>query len=194
MTLALRSPLPVRRRVTAALLAVVAALALTAPWLPSDPEGAPSATPASPAPGADAVAAATVADLAFLAGAWQAEEGPGRFREEFWSPPRGGTMVGAGRVVRGEATRFIEFLVLERTAEEGLVYRVALGHRQPEVKTFRLVELEPGRRAVFAMPENDFPTSLRYERTEEGDLLVVLGGEQRGQAVEMPIRFRRAAE
>jgi hypothetical protein len=138
--------------------------------------------------------------FAWLEGTWIATERPGQTREEIWSAPRGGTIVGTGRTVRGDRTTFIEFLTIEADEEGAIVYRALLGHRDPRAAAFRLVQAGDGR-AVFEDPENDMPRRVTYERLSPADgapdaparMRVLLEGESRGEAIRYPIDFVRSS-
>lgn len=54
----------------------------------------------------------SIEDMSWLAGHWTGE-GLGGYAEEIWSPPRGGVMMGAFRVLQDGKPRFYEFITLE---------------------------------------------------------------------------------
>ena len=92
---------------------------------------------------------AELSSAAWLAGHWLGE-GLGGVAEEIWSPPRAGSMMGAFRIVKGDAVSFYELMTL--VEEEGsLVLR--LRHFNPdltgweekgETVDFPLVSVEDG--------------------------------------------------
>jgi len=57
-----------------------------------------------------------VEQLSWLTGAWIGE-GLGGEIEEYWTPPKGGTMHAAFRLVTGGETRIIEYLLITETPE-----------------------------------------------------------------------------
>lgn len=139
--------------------------------------------------------AATIGDFAWLEGSWMTSERPGQIREEIWSAPRGGTIVGTGRTVRGDRTTFIEYLAIEQ-AEDGIHYRVLMGHRNPQPASFALIDAGDGF-AVFEDPENDMPRKITYKLVDLADdaaegmrkMTVILEGESNGRAIYYPIQF-----
>lgn len=72
---------------------------------------------------------ATLADVAWLAGHWV---GPalGGEAEEIWSPPRGGSMMGMYRLVKGGKPVFYELMTL---VEEGDSLTLRLKHFNPDL-------------------------------------------------------------
>jgi hypothetical protein len=121
-------------------------------------------TLAQPSPVAAVPAPADVAQLAWLSGAWEGEQ-DGMCMEERWTPPRGGTLLGVHRDVKGGRTVSFEFLRIEASAH-GLVYHASPQGRPPT--PFRAVETG-ARRVVFENREHDFPQRILYWRT--GDTL-----------------------
>jgi hypothetical protein len=103
--------------------------------------------------------------LAWLTGAWGSEVG-GRTTEEYWTPPRGGTMFGVNRTLSDDRTTAFEFLRIVITGDE-VYYLAAPGGRHPPT-AFKLVEQGEGR-VVFENHEHDFPQRIIYWRA--GDAL-----------------------
>ena len=64
---------------------------------------------------------ATLADFSWLAGRWEAHPN-GRLAEGLWSQPEAGVMMGMFRLVEGEKTLVLEFMVLRETPE-GIEFR-----------------------------------------------------------------------
>ena len=126
------------------------ALLVTAPALANDVQ---PANPSTPLPG-------------WLAGAWVNEAG-GTWQDEYWTPPRGGIMIGAARVGEGKALQFWESTRIERRSD-GRVFFVALP-RGSYGGEFAM----SGQGAdwiEFAEPAHDYPQRIRYWR--EGDRLL----------------------
>jgi hypothetical protein len=114
-------------------------------------------------------------DLSWMAGYWLDCSG-GREASETWSDPRAGLSVGHAVTSSAEGTWFEVSHI--RPTPEGLAYVAQPGGAPPT--TFVLIESGPAR-AVFANPENDFPTRVIYER--EGNVLSArIEGEVGGQA------------
>lgn len=129
--------------------------------------------------------AAPPPDLSWMAGYWLSCEN-GREASETWSDPRAGLMVGhAVSLENGRASFEVSHI---GPTPEGLAYVAQPGGAPPTV--FVVVESGPDR-AVFANPDNDFPTRIIYER--DGDALSArIEGEMGGQARSMAWEFRAA--
>ena len=102
--------------------------------------------------------------VGWLAGCWEAR-GATRTIEEQWSAPRGGTMIGTSRTLRGDSTVAYE-MVLLRSDAAGLAYEAHPGG-QPAA-TFRSTQVSDSL-VVFANPGHDFPQRVIYRR--RGDSL-----------------------
>ncbi len=123
--------------------------------------------------------------VAWLAGTWCSEDGE---TEETWAPPRGGTMIGTNRTVRGGRTVHHEFLLLLRV-HDAIVYRAHPAGQAPN--DFTLVEAE-GDALTFADPEHDYPQRITYAR--RGDqLTVTISGDASGDAKRASWRWVRGA-
>lgn len=128
---------------------------------------------------------ARVGDLGWLAGSWE-RSGPEEWAEEFWSPPRGGTMFGFGRTGRGESLREYEHLRLQ-AGDDGVPVYWGSPFGRPAVP-FRLVESGPGL-AVFANPAHDFPQRIVYRR-EGRTLKATISASDGGNAISWTFRRR----
>jgi hypothetical protein len=130
-------------------------------------------------------APAATPDMSWLAGYWL-DCSSGREQSETWSDPRGGLSVGHALSLSGARASF-EFAQVGPTPG-GFAYSAQPRGRAPTV--FVLSESGPNR-AVFASPENDFPTRIVYER--DGDALKArIEGEIDGQARSMEWNFTAA--
>ena len=124
-------------------------------------------------------------DLSWMAGYWLDCSG-GREASETWSDPRGGLSVGHAVTLEDGRTSF-EVSHIGPTPQ-GFAYVAQPGGVPPTI--FVLTESRPTR-AVFANPENDFPTRVIYERDGEG-LKARIEGEIGGQPRSMEWIFRAA--
>lgn len=124
-------------------------------------------------------------DLSWMAGYWL-DCSQGREASEAWSDPRAGLSVGHAVTVSGGEVSFEVSHIGPTPA--GFAYVAQPGGAPPTA--FPLIESGP-RRAVFANPENDFPTRVIYER--EGDALKArIEGEIDGRARSMEWNFAAA--
>ncbi|OYW46573.1 MAG: hypothetical protein B7Z08_12105 [Sphingomonadales bacterium 32-68-7] len=102
---------------------------------------------------------------AFLAGAWEQRTGD-TWADEFWTPPRGGMMIGAARIGRGEVLREFEHTRIVRKPDGSLSF-FAQPRGVPPTE-FPLVASGP-QMVEFASAAHDYPQRIRYWR--EGRLL-----------------------
>lgn len=101
----------------------------------------------------------------WLAGAWATADGES-WADEFWTPPRAGIMIGAGRTGKGAALEIFEHTWIVRKAD-GTISFFAQPRGVPAVE-FPLVD--SGADFVeFANAAHDYPQRVRYWR--EGRLL-----------------------
>jgi len=133
-----------------------------------------------------AAAQATINDFAWLSGCWDHQQG-NRQRDEIWSKPAGGSMLGMGRaVVDGKTTEY-EFTWIHQEADG--IYFTAKPSGQPEA-SFKLVRLE-GKHAVFENPKHDFPQRVIYRQNPDGSLIARIEGEMKGQPRGIDFPFKR---
>ncbi|HEY7508805.1 MAG TPA: DUF6265 family protein [Vicinamibacteria bacterium] len=130
------------------------------------------------------VAAASIERLSWMAGGWASRDGE-EWTEEHWLAPRGGTMLGLHRDVRGRRTTGFEFLRIE-ARPEGLVYLASPGGRP--ATTFRAIEVSH-ERVVFENKEHDFPQRILYWRSP-GALHARIEGVENGKPASMEWRWR----
>ncbi len=132
-------------------------------------------------------ATAKLDDLRFLQGAWSVERN-GTITEEFWSALRGGTMMGAGRTIKGDKTVFFEHLRIEQRGDDIFFVGQPKGQQPTD---FKLVSFD-GKRAVFENPQHDFPTKVIYEKIDDDTLRASIEGVQNGQKRGTSWEYKRA--
>ena len=143
--------------------------------LPSS--GVPVAAPSSP-----------IEHAAWLAGCWERRSGD-RIVEEQWMRPRGGTMLGMARTVRGDST--IEWEHLRLAAErDTLVYHAMPSRQAPAA--FRAISVS-GDAMTFEDKAHDFPQRIIYRRAPGDSLHARIEGTVRGQARGVDFRYQRVA-
>lgn len=101
----------------------------------------------------------------WMAGAWIETKGDS-WTDEFWTPMRGGIMIGAGRSGKGETLSSWESTRIERGADGALTFWGAPRGGKPV--PFRITS-SATTEIVFANPAHDYPQRIRYWR--EGRLL-----------------------
>ena len=126
--------------------------------------------------------------VAWLQGCWRMSA-PGRLVEENWTAPRGRSMLGVSRTVRGDSLVAYE-LVVVREAAAGLSYE-AHPSGQPSA-TF------PARTAtdstvVFENTAHDFPQRIGYRRSSGDSLLAWIEGHVQGNVRRIEFRHARVA-
>ena len=102
----------------------------------------------------------------WLTGEW-VQKRDDRWTEEVWTLPRGGTMIGVGRMGRGESLGSWEVMRIVRAGDGSLAFHAAPEGRAETV--FPVVE-QGVRDITFANPDHDYPQRIRYWR--EGRLLM----------------------
>jgi hypothetical protein len=125
--------------------------------------------------------------VAWLQGCWEAIS-EARTVEEQWMAPRGGSMVGSSRTVRGGQLAEYELVVI-REPDEALVY-IAHPSGQPPAQ-FVASEISEGR-VVFENPAHDFPQRIGYERRGTS-LQAWVEGARDGRTRRIDFPYRRAA-
>lgn len=131
----------------------------------------------------------SVTDLSWMRGSWQCEIWGGTF-EEHWTAPNAGTMLAAGRHMKGGKTEFMEFLSIE-PAEGGLTMWILLGTPSRGPKNgvpFKLTKLQ-AKEAWFENPRNDMPSKIIYRATDYG-LLCRLEGIENGKPEAQEFKFK----
>jgi len=128
-----------------------------------------------------------IQQLAWLQGCWEAASA-GRTVEEIWAAPRGRSMVGLSRTVRGEELTEYELIVIRERGDR-LVY-IAHPSNQPSAE-FLSTSLSEGS-VAFENPAHDFPQRIGYRR-EGTSLLAWIEGSRNGQTRRVEFPYRRAA-
>jgi hypothetical protein len=114
----------------------------------------------------------------FLQGCWE-RRAANRVVEEQWMKPRGGSMLGMSRTVRGDTLIEWEFLRLYQRGQQ-LVYAAQPSRQSPA--EFTSISIQPDI-IIFANPAHDFPQRIIYRLS--GDSLFarvegVMNGHERG--------------
>lgn len=124
---------------------------------------------------------------AFMQGCWE-RRATGRVIEEQWMKPRGGSMLGMSRTVRGDSLIEYEFLRLFERGEI-LVY-AAQPSGQPPAE-FTAVASEEGT-LIFEEPAHDFPQRISY-RAAGDSLFARIEGQLNGRERSIDFRYARVA-
>jgi Domain of unknown function (DUF6265) len=97
----------------------------------------------------------------WLHGAWHEAREGGRWAEEFWTPPRGGMMLGAARMGHGERVNVFEHSRIVRMPDGTLMFMAqpfgnAAVHFPMVAADAQMIE--------FANAAHDYPQRIRYWR------------------------------
>jgi Domain of unknown function (DUF6265) len=133
----------------------------------------------APSPASTGVAAklsADVARLGWMEGRWVGSA-DGIEMEEHWTSTAGGALIGMHKDVKGARMTSFEFLRIEATPKDGLVYFAS--PRSAPVTPFALVELGE-KRAVFENKTHDFPQRILYWLDTAGALHAKVEGTVKG--------------
>ena len=130
---------------------------------------APAEPPTPLVPGTSS--ALRVEQLAWMSGVWICDKGALHV-EEYWTPPGGGLLLGAGRELDGKKLTFFEHLRIEE--REGTLYYVAIP-RGRGVTDFALTLMKE-HEVVFENPAHEFPRLIRYRLEQDGTLVARIEG------------------
>jgi hypothetical protein len=134
------------------------------------------------------VPASGIERIGWLAGCWESADAA-RGVEESWMAPRGGTMLGAGRTVRGG--KLVEYeLVLVREQGDGLAYEA---HPSGQPSAVFLSKEIGADRVVFENLEHDFPQRVGYRRDGADTLTAWIEGTRDGKTKRIDFPYKRAA-
>jgi hypothetical protein len=135
-----------------------------------------------------AQAPAGIARVAWLKGCWELAS-PQRTVEEHWMAPRGRTMIGSGRTVRGD--QLIEYeLVIIREQGDRLAYE-AHPSGQPSA-VFQSTTISDTT-AIFENSEHDFPQRVGYRLDKPDALVAWIEGTSKGQPRRVEFPYARVA-
>jgi hypothetical protein len=125
--------------------------------------------------------------VAWLHGCWQSVT-PQSTIEEQWMAPRGGTMLGMGRTVRGGRTSEYELVVIKE--QDGrLAYEA---HPSGQLSAVFLSRELTETAVVFENAEHDFPQRVGYKRTD-GGVAAWIEGTSKGQSRHIDFSYARVA-
>ena len=125
--------------------------------------------------------------VGWLQGCWVSTRGDATVEEQ-WMVPRGGSMLGTGRTVRGVKTVEYEFvLIAERDGR--LAYEAHPSGQSPA--TF-LSTTASETSVVFENPEHDFPQRVGYRREGVDRLAAWIEGQAGGTSRRVDFSYQRA--
>jgi hypothetical protein len=128
----------------------------------------------------------TVDRVAWLQGCWRSTRGDVTIDEQ-WMAPRGGTMLGMGRTVRGGKT--VEYELVLITEHDGRLAYQAHPSGQPPATFLSTAVSETG--AVFENPQHDFPQRVGYRREGTDRLQAWIDGNADGRSRRVDFSYQR---
>jgi len=125
--------------------------------------------------------------VAWLQGCWQASS-PQRIIEEQWTAPRGRSMLGVSRTLRGDSLVGYELVVVRERAGV-LTYHAHPSGQASAVFTAQTVS---DSMVVFENAAHDFPQRVGYRRVGNDSLLAWIEGSVQGTARRVEFSYARA--
>jgi len=116
--------------------------------------------------------AAHIGDANWITGVWREARAELRV-EEFWTPPAGGQMLGAGRGLRGGKLEFFEHLRIEERGSTLVYVALPFGTGATE---FVLRSRTP-HEMLFENLAHDYPKRIRYRLESDGTLVTRIEGD-----------------
>ena len=129
----------------------------------------------------------TVDRVGWLQGCWISTRGEATIEEQ-WMAPRGGSMLGMGRTVRGGKTVEHELVLI--TERSGRLAYEAHPSGQPSATFLSTSASETS--VVFENPEHDFPQRVGYRREGAGGLQAWIEGQAGGKSRRVDFSYQRA--
>jgi len=129
----------------------------------------------------------TVDRIAWLQGCWRSTRGETTIEEQ-WMAPRGGSMLGMGRTVRGSKT--VEYELVMISQRNGRLSYEAHPSGQPSA-TFLSITVSDTT-IVFENAEHDFPQRVGYKRNGSDALEAWIEGQANGQSRRVDFAYERA--
>ena len=129
---------------------------------------------------------ASIKRLAWLQGCWEATSA-NEVTEEQWMAPRGNSMVGISRTVRGSALTGHEFLVIREQGDR-LAYEA---HPSGQASAVFLARTVDESHVLFEDLQHDFPQRIGYQRSGSDSMLAWIEGVQQGQVQRIDFEYRR---
>jgi hypothetical protein len=127
---------------------------------------------------ASAQRANVVSHLGWIAGCWQQTGANARVVDEQWMTPRGNTMLGMSRTVRGDS--LIEYEQLRIFERDGkAVYRAMPSGQPPAEFTAAGVS---DTLVVFENPQHDFPQRIIYRKRGADSVIARIEGTANGRS------------
>jgi hypothetical protein len=119
-----------------------------------------------------------VSHLSWISGCWQQTGANGRLVEEQWMGPRGNTMMGMSRTVRGDSLVEYEQLRIGERAGKAVYYALPSGQSPSEFTAATVSDTM----VVFENPQHDFPQRIIYRKRGADSLVARVEGTMNGRS------------
>lgn len=130
---------------------------------------------------------ATLQDIAWIQGHWKGEAFGG-IVEEIWTPPLGGSMMCAFKLVVNNEVRFYEIVTL---SEENSTLMLRLKHFHKDLKGWEEKDETVDFPLVKVTPGKMFFDGFTFERISENEMNIYVIIEQEGKEREATFNYRR---
>jgi hypothetical protein len=118
-----------------------------------------------------------VGHLSWIAGCWQQTGANGRLVEEQWMAPRGNTMMGMSRTVRGDSLIEYEQLRISERAGKAIYHALPSGQQPSEFTAASVSDSI----VVFENPQHDFPQRIIYRKRGADSIIARIEGTMNGR-------------
>lgn len=108
--------------------------------------------------------------LNWLAGGWHASDDKG-WTEEWWTPARGGLLLGSNRSGKGDKAQAFEFMRITQDDDGSLTFWGSPGGVPPV--PFKLKAAGPDS-VTFANATHDFPNTITYAKAADGGVTATI--------------------
>jgi hypothetical protein len=116
--------------------------------------------------------------LAWISGCWQQTDGTGRVVDEQWMTPRGNTMMGMSRTVRGDSLIEYEQLRISERAGKAVYHALPSGQQPSEFTAAAVSDTL----VVFENPQHDFPQRIIYRKRGADSIVARIEGTMNGKS------------
>ena len=122
--------------------------------------------------------------LSWISGCWQQKSANGRLNEEQWMAPRGGTMLGMARTVRGDSLVEYEQLRISERAGKAVYHAMPSGQPPADFTAAAVSDTL----VVFENPQHDYPQRIIYRKRGADSIVARIEGTMNGRfrAIDFP--------
>jgi hypothetical protein len=132
--------------------------------------------------------AAVVKTLSWMSGCWQQSGTNGRLVDEQWMAPRGETMLGMSRTVRGDSLVEYEQLRISQRDGKAVYHAMPSGQTPTEFVAPRVSDTM----VVFENPQHDFPQRIIYRKRGADSIVARIEGTMNGRSRGIDFPYAKA--